>query len=37
MDIFKTGAGMFVGKHDFRSFMKYSKEEKTVNTNTNTN
>lgn len=28
---FQRAAQMFIGKHDFRSFMKYSKEEKTVN------
>lgn len=30
IDTFKSAAQMFVGKHDFRSFMRYSKEEKTV-------
>ncbi|XP_055310398.1 tRNA pseudouridine synthase-like 1 [Sitodiplosis mosellana] len=29
MNKFKIVAEMFVGKHDFRSFMQYSKEEKT--------
>lgn len=31
MEKFKRAAQMFVGKHDFRSFMKWSREEKTVN------
>lgn len=30
MDKFESAAEMFVGKHDFRSFMQYSKEQKTV-------
>ncbi|XP_031622428.1 tRNA pseudouridine synthase-like 1 [Contarinia nasturtii] len=29
MDKFKRAAQLFVGRHDFRSFMKYSQEEKT--------
>lgn len=27
---FKIASRMFIGSHDFRSFMQYSKEEKTV-------
>lgn len=30
IDKLKRTSKLFIGKHDFRSFMKYSKEEKTV-------